>query len=55
MRLTREGFRTLMAETIAVAGRHAGGRMLAVLEGGYDPQDLAECVADAIEVMDRTK
>jgi acetoin utilization deacetylase AcuC-like enzyme len=54
MLLTREGFRTLMAETTAIADRHAGGRVLAVLEGGYDPRALAECVADAIEVLDRS-
>ena len=43
-----------MAEAIALAGRHSDGRILAVLEGGYHPQALARCVADAIAALDAT-
>jgi acetoin utilization deacetylase AcuC-like enzyme len=52
MLLTDAGFREIMGEAIALADRHTGGRLLAILEGGYDPQVLARCVGDSIEIMD---
>jgi len=48
------GFRSVMDEAVATANRHCGGRLLAVLEGGYDAPALAGCVADAISVLDDT-
>ena len=33
----------LTRELLAIADRHAGGRVVSVLEGGYDLQALAEC------------
>ena len=52
MRLTDETFRELMRDTIAIANRSCGGRLGIVLEGGYDVDALARCVADAIEILD---
>jgi len=54
MALTNEGFRTVMREAIALADRHCGGRLLAVLEGGYASPTLARCVTDAIRLLDGT-
>ncbi|HEX3998583.1 MAG TPA: histone deacetylase [Pirellulales bacterium] len=40
-----EDFATLTRAVRAVADAHAGGRIVSVLEGGYNPPVLAECVA----------
>jgi acetoin utilization deacetylase AcuC-like enzyme len=37
-----------------VAETYCGGRTLFVLEGGYDPRVLAECVAETIEGYDES-
>ncbi len=39
-----EDFVTLTNLVLDVAATHAGGRVISVLEGGYDPEILAECV-----------
>ncbi len=52
LRVTDDAFRTLMADAIGLADRHCEGRLLAVLEGGYNTDALARSVADAIEVLD---
>ena len=36
-------FGWLTGELLGIAGRHAGGRVVSVLEGGYDLAALAEC------------
>lgn len=51
MQVTDEGFRALMTDAIELANAH-GGKLLAVLEGGYDTSTLARCVADGIELLD---
>ncbi|MEE7546297.1 histone deacetylase family protein, partial [Xanthomonas sp. Kuri4-1] len=38
-----EDFGWLTAELRAIAGRHAAGRVVSMLEGGYDLQALREC------------
>jgi acetoin utilization deacetylase AcuC-like enzyme len=43
--LETEDFIALTRAVLAVANRHAGGRIVSVLEGGYNPPVLAECVA----------
>jgi len=53
MALTDQGFRTLMRDAIVLAERHSEGRLLAVLEGGYQSHALARCVTDAIDSLDR--
>jgi acetoin utilization deacetylase AcuC-like enzyme len=39
-----EDFETLSGYVVDVANVHAGGRVVSLLEGGYNPQRLAECV-----------
>lgn len=51
LHLTDADFDTLMQEAVFLADRH-GGKMLVVLEGGYDVDALARCVAGAIQVLD---
>ena len=52
MLVSREGFTSAMERTVAVAESTCEGRIVAVLEGGYDPPTLATCVADAIQALD---
>ena len=50
--VTDEGFRALAKATKGLADRLCGGRLIAVLEGGYHPQALARGVADTVEILD---
>lgn len=43
LELESDDFGWLTGELVAIAGRHAGGRIVSVLEGGYDLAALAEC------------
>jgi acetoin utilization deacetylase AcuC-like enzyme len=43
MQLQAEDYAWVTHELAAIAGRHAGGRIVSMLEGGYDLQALAEC------------
>ena len=43
MNLTEESFSRLTAETCKLANEHCSGRILSVLEGGYNLPALAEC------------
>lgn len=47
-----DGFAALTARTRALAERFADGRLVAVLEGGYDPAALARSVVRSIRVLD---
>jgi acetoin utilization deacetylase AcuC-like enzyme len=51
MSLTDAGFARLCAIVAALADRHAGGRLVLVLEGGYDLAALAAGVAACVDVM----
>lgn len=53
MTVTDAGFRQMATFAVDLATRVCNGRIVIVLEGGYDPQTLGRCVADAIEVFDR--
>ncbi len=44
MRVSADGFDAMAAEVLDVARESAGGRCVAVLEGGYDLDALGECV-----------
>jgi len=44
-----EDFQTLSALVTDIADTHAQGRVVSVLEGGYNPSVLAECVATHLE------
>lgn len=52
LRVTDEGFRTLSRATRALADELAGGRLIAILEGGYHPASAARCIADTIAILD---
>ena len=42
--LETEDFSTLTQLALQIAQEHAGGRLVSVLEGGYDPAALTDCV-----------
>jgi acetoin utilization deacetylase AcuC-like enzyme len=42
--LETEDFPKLTRVALQIAGEHAGGRLVSVLEGGYDPAALTDCV-----------
>jgi acetoin utilization deacetylase AcuC-like enzyme len=49
--LETQDFTSLTQTVIDIAAAHAGGRMVSVLEGGYKPPVLAECVAAHLEEL----
>ncbi|TWU35857.1 Histone deacetylase-like amidohydrolase [Novipirellula artificiosorum] len=49
--LESEDFATMTDEIIRIAQRHADGRIVSVLEGGYNPLVLAECVGQHLEEL----
>jgi acetoin utilization deacetylase AcuC-like enzyme len=54
MRLTGAGFGALMDVCLAIAKGSAGGRLVAVLEGGYSPEGIAEATAAVVgRMLDR--
>ena len=52
MRLTERGFAELTRRAMTIADRDAEGRLVAVLEGGYDPDALAGSVAATLATLD---
>lgn len=52
LNVTDEGFREVTALVCERARQHASGRLIAVLEGGYQPQATARCVADTLTALD---
>jgi acetoin utilization deacetylase AcuC-like enzyme len=52
MRLTEAGFAEMAHRVRTIAETHAGGRLVAILEGGYDPPALARSVAATLAVLD---
>jgi acetoin utilization deacetylase AcuC-like enzyme len=54
MRLTAAGFGALMDACLAIASGAARGRLVAVLEGGYHPEGIAEATAAVVgRMLDR--
>jgi acetoin utilization deacetylase AcuC-like enzyme len=51
MHVTTEGFGALCARVRAIAGRHAAGRLVLVLEGGYDLAALAASVRACVATL----
>jgi acetoin utilization deacetylase AcuC-like enzyme len=51
MRMTRDGFAALTRALVAVADRHAGGRVVAVSEGGYELTALRESLDATVDVL----
>ena len=52
LRATDADFRTLTTLTRNLADELTDGRLITVLEGGYQPAALARCVADTIQILD---
>lgn len=51
MKVTEGAFGEMTRRMIESAERHAGGRILSLLEGGYDPEGLASSVAEHVEAL----
>ncbi len=51
LNIETEDFVWLTEELLAIAGRHAGGRLVSALEGGYDLAALAESVATHVRTL----
>jgi acetoin utilization deacetylase AcuC-like enzyme len=51
MRLSDEGYAVLCARALAIAREHADGRIVLLLEGGYDLQGLREGVRSCLSVL----
>ncbi len=49
--LSTEFFRWMTERMLEVADRHAGGRLVSLLEGGYDLQTLATCVSSHVALL----
>ena len=49
--LTENDYRWLTTELVGVAGRHAQGRILSMLEGGYEPGPLARSVVAHVNAL----
>lgn len=52
MRVDESGFGSMTGRLRELADEFAGGRLVVVLEGGYDPAALARSVVRTIEVLD---
>ncbi|MFT4038943.1 MAG: histone deacetylase [Thermomicrobiales bacterium] len=52
MRVSEAGFAEMARRTRGIAETHAEGRLVAFLEGGYDPPALARSVAATLTVLD---
>lgn len=51
MKLTREGYRTMGRLILDLAQETAAGRLISVLEGGYNLEVLEECVEDHLRLL----
>ena len=51
MALVEDDFAWVTRELCALAARHCGGRVVSVLEGGYDPSALARSTVAHLQVM----
>jgi acetoin utilization deacetylase AcuC-like enzyme len=52
-RVSEAGFAAMAARVLELADESASGRLVAVLEGGYDPPALARSVSAVLRVFDR--
>jgi acetoin utilization deacetylase AcuC-like enzyme len=51
LRLTEQDFAWITLRIMEAAGKHAGGRVVSVLEGGYDLQGLAASVGAHVRAL----
>jgi acetoin utilization deacetylase AcuC-like enzyme len=52
LELDDDDYRWVTGKLVDVARRHAGGRIVSTLEGGYNVQALARCVVEHVGVME---
>jgi acetoin utilization deacetylase AcuC-like enzyme len=53
LRLETEDYTWITEELVAIADKHCGGRIVSVLEGGYDLDALAACAAVHVRALMR--
>ena len=53
LKLDDDDYRWVTEMLMDVAARHAGGRVVSTLEGGYNVEALARCVVEHVEVLAR--
>jgi len=51
LNLEDEDYRWITEKLVDVADRHASGRVVSTLEGGYNTQALGRCVVQHLEVL----
>jgi acetoin utilization deacetylase AcuC-like enzyme len=51
LQLDAADYAWITRELLAIAARHAQGRMVSMLEGGYDLQALRECSVAHVEAL----
>jgi len=51
MRVTEEAYGEMTRRIVEAAERHSGGRVLSLLEGGYDMEGLAASVAEHVHAL----
>ncbi|MGO9370795.1 MAG: histone deacetylase [Syntrophobacteraceae bacterium] len=51
MTLSTEGFSWIMRKIMEIADKHAGGRVISVLEGGYSLARLPELIANHLKIL----
>jgi len=51
LNITNRGYRTLCRETKSLAQQYCSGKMLSLLEGGYELEALSQCVAEHVDVL----
>jgi acetoin utilization deacetylase AcuC-like enzyme len=51
LKLDDEDYRWVTEKLVEVAGRHAEGRVVSTLEGGYNTQALGRCVVEHVRVL----
>jgi acetoin utilization deacetylase AcuC-like enzyme len=52
LRLETDDYAWVTGELVALAGRHARGKIVSSLEGGYEISALAECVAAHVRTLE---
>jgi len=51
MRVSTEGFTWIMQTIVGLAERHCGGKLISILEGGYNLKRLPELIAGHVRVL----
>ena len=51
MRVTEDAYGEITSRIVEAAARHSGGRVLSLLEGGYDREGLAASVAEHVHAL----